>query len=153
MADRRDPNLRQKLAALIVAHFGIEREHAKAMHVEQILSLVQWDHDPVPASLAIELGWTPEQYNHPTNLTARMILDHREKTATKDIPELAKTDRVTEEHEAFRRRMLAKAGQDVEVDERAARSPKALLKSRGFGKPPPNTHFDWKSGKRVRTGQ
>lgn len=135
---RKDPNLREKLAAVLIHLFDIPREHAKQMTAEQIVSLAQFDHDPVQVEVAIAIGWTPSQYNHPTNLTARMILDHRHKTATKDIPVIRKTDRISEDHKAFQARVLAK-GSDP-PPERA--KPKAKMRSRGFQPAPPgHKHF------------
>lgn len=119
---RRDPNLTDKLCAIIVAHFGIPYEAAKSMTRKQILSLVDWDHYPVPVKIAQDLGWTPDQYNHPSNLQAMIHQDHGIKTATKDIPEIRKADRISEEHERFRRAALAKSGQvSGVVDEKPKR--------------------------------
>lgn len=103
---RRAANLREKLAAMIVAHFQIERDHAKAMSVEQILSLIEVDHDPVHFAIARDLGWTAEEVHHPSNLTVRLISGHREKTR-QDIRVVRKVDRVSRAHQEFRSRMLA----------------------------------------------
>lgn len=133
---RKDPNLSEKLAALVIHVFEIDRDHAKQMTTEQILSLAQFDHDPVAVEVAQAIGWTPAQYNHPTNLRARLILEHRHKTATKDIPEIRKTDRISEAHAAFRRRMLAKGADSAHNVETTGTKPKARLRSRPFDKPP-----------------
>lgn len=110
--DRKQPTLREKLAALAltikVEDDGqlvplVTRDEAKQMTADQILSLLQWDHDPVP----VALGGT----NHPTNLVARPILEHRIKTAKKDVPAIAKTERISKSHQEFQRKLLAKTGQ------------------------------------------
>lgn len=108
---RRDPNLTEKVCALIIAYFGIPHEHAKTMTRKQIMSLVDWDHDPVPVAIAVALGWTPDQYNHPSNLTSRIPDDHGWKTANVDIPAIAKAVRITDAHIEFQRKILAKSGQ------------------------------------------
>ena len=69
MKDKRKPaNMRQKLACLVAMHYGIPYDYLTGMTVEQILDLVEWDHDPVPVAVALSLGWTPERYNHPANI-------------------------------------------------------------------------------------
>lgn len=118
---RKDPNLTEKLAAFVLTmripdENGnlvplVTREEAKLMTAEQIVSLIQVDHNPVRVETAIALGWTPREYNHPTNLTPLPIMAHRTKTATVDVPEVAKSDRITAEQQEFRRRMLSKSGQ------------------------------------------
>lgn len=122
------------------------------MSTEQILSLKQADHDPVPASVAIALEWTPEQYNHPTNLTIRLVPDHLQKTRKKDIPAIAKSDRVTSAQQEFQKRILAKAGAPVEPETPSkTRWPKGKIRSRGFQKRPAGTKHDWKSGRLVKS--
>lgn len=80
----------------------IPHEHAKQMTDEQVISLFNFDHDPIPEAIGgPTIGW---------NLTPRLILDHRQKTAKIDIPQIRKGDRISAEHESFRKRMLAKAG-------------------------------------------
>lgn len=108
---RRDPNLTDMLGALIIAHFGIPREVAKTMTRREILGLLEWDHDPVPVAIAVGLGWGPDQYNHPSNLTGRLSEDHGLKTARIDIPQIAKAVRISDAHVEFQRRILAKSGQ------------------------------------------
>lgn len=65
-----------------------------------VLSLVQWDHYPRRKSE----GGTDDFFN----LVPRAILEHREKTAKIDIPEIAKNKRLDEEHREFQRRILLK---------------------------------------------
>lgn len=121
---RVDPRMIEICAALIIEFVTVEdengndvplvtRDEAKLMTAEQIFSLTQRDHDPIRVETAIALGWTPRQYNHPTNISVKAIKSHRVKTAKKDIPEIAKGDRITAEQAEHRRRMLAKAGEIV----------------------------------------
>ena len=79
---------------------AIPFEEARQMSVEQILSLFHFDHYPVRKA---EGG--PDE---PWNLTPRFIPAHRQKTAKKDQPEIAKNKRISEAHEEFRQRILAK---------------------------------------------
>lgn len=79
---------------------AISFEDAQKMTAEQILSLFHFDHYPVRKA---EGG--PDE---PWNLTPRFIPAHRLKTAKKDQPEIAKNKRISEAHEEFRRRILAK---------------------------------------------
>lgn len=98
--DRKHIGLKTKLAAVIGGMFFTYAER-KELSEDQILSLVQWDHDPIPH--------TPP-YNGPDehfNLTPRLIVAHRVKTATVDVPRIAKGKRVSDKEEAFRARMLA----------------------------------------------
>jgi hypothetical protein len=127
MAARTDPNLTDKLAAMIVLYLDIPRDVAKGMSNKQIVALLNWDHDPVPVAIAVSLGWGPEQYNHATNLTGRIPEDHDFKTAKKDVPAIAKADRISDAHVAFQRRVLAKSGQGD-----APAKPKSKWKSRPF---------------------
>lgn len=128
---RRAPNLSEKLAALIVAHFAIPREIAKTMSPQKILALVEWDHMPVPYNTARDLGWTDDEINHPSNLQPLMPEDHLEKTRKIDTPQAAKGKRLTKEQEAFRARMLAKVGGAVAGEDTAPRKP-SKIKGRGF---------------------
>lgn len=81
----------------------IDYESAKQMTEAQVLSLFNFDHYPTPVNQG------GKDVHH--NLVPRPILEHRIKTATIDIPAAAKSKRLSEEQEAFRQRMLAKAGQ------------------------------------------
>lgn len=109
----RPPNKTEKLAA---AYLEIQRlrgdpvprEHAKAMSAGQICLLFDCDHAPVRVETAQALGWTAEAINHPTNLDFKLRPEHRVKTATKDMPEIAKGRRVTAAQARFRANLLAK---------------------------------------------
>jgi len=138
---RRDPRLIEICAALIIEHVKVEDEHgnpvpmvtreeAKLMTAEQIFSLTQRDHDPIRVETAKALGWTPRQYNHPTNISVKAIHTHRVKTAKVDIPEIAKSDRISAEQAEFQRRMLAKVG--IETEAPAKQKFKRKWASRSF---------------------
>lgn len=75
----------EKICALLIQAKLVDREWAKSKNCKQILQQVEWDHDPVP----VAWGGT----NHPTNLTARTVADHLEKTTKKDIKAIAKVRR------------------------------------------------------------
>lgn len=89
--------LKTKLAAAIATMF-LTHDEAKALSEDQVLSLVAWDHDPIPHAHG------GEDAHH--NLVPRMIPNHRQKTAKVDVPMIAKTKRLTKEHEEFQRRIL-----------------------------------------------
>jgi hypothetical protein len=86
---RKPPTADEKIAALLLMYWDatgepIPFEIAQQMTASQICSLVQWDH-------AVYHTWGGS--THPTNLTPRLILDHREKTAKRDVPAIAKVRR------------------------------------------------------------
>lgn len=107
---RRNPNYREKMCALILAHFGVPHEVGRRMALADIERMVDFDHDPVPFAIARDLDWGPAAYNHPSNLIARLRPDHDIKTRTKDVPAIAKSARISDEQLAFQARMLAKSG-------------------------------------------
>jgi len=104
----------------------IDREHAKAMSAAQLCSLFHFDHAAGYACDGAD--------NHPTGLTPLLISEHREKTATRDVPAIAKGKRLNSAHSEFRARMLVKAG-GAEIDAKPSRVRKTVaIKSRGFQK-------------------
>lgn len=150
----RAPNMTEKLAATLLAWLEalgapIPREHAQAMSAAQIVSLFEFDHWPIRR---IDGGT-----NHPDNLMPRFIAAHGVKTATIDVPQIAKRKRIVEK-EAARTKVAMMPGPyghlEVEfvIDDdnpRVARPPdplrdpelyrprprpKATLRSRGFDK-------------------
>lgn len=128
---RKQPTARETLAAAILQLFDIPHEHAKLMTTDQIISLIHRDHYPVAWNIARDLGWSVERINHPSNIMLRLIPEHMVKSAEVDTPEAAKTDRISEAHAAFQRRILAKGG-DTVVE--SAGRPKAKIPSRPFSK-------------------
>jgi hypothetical protein len=110
----RPPTMTEKLAAAFLEiqrlkGDPIPRQHAKAMSAEQICRLTDCDHDPVRVETAMALGWTVTAINHPTNLDFKFRPAHRVKTATRDMPEIAKGRRITAAQAKYRANLLAKA--------------------------------------------
>lgn len=76
----------------------LNHDEAKALSEDQILSLFHWDHTVTPhAEDGADAHW---------NLAPELIVPHRIKTATIDVPGIAKRKRVAKTEEEFRRRML-----------------------------------------------
>lgn len=71
---------------------------AKALSEDQILSIFHWDHAPIPHAE----GGEDAHYN----LAPVLIPGHKKKTATIDVPGIAKRKRVAKEHQAFVARLL-----------------------------------------------
>ena len=90
--------LKTKLAAAIGALYFTHEERT-ALSEDQILSLVAWDHDPIPHA-----NGGPDSHD---NLTPRLIAEHRVKTATADTPAIAKARRIGKAETEFRARLLA----------------------------------------------
>lgn len=89
--------LKTKLAAALSALF-LTHDEAKALSEDQVLSLVVWDHDPIPHAE----GGKDVHYN----LSPSLIVPHRKKTATVDVPGIAKRKRVAKNHIEHTRTML-----------------------------------------------
>jgi hypothetical protein len=106
----RPPNGTELLAAALLRILELEgipipRERAKAMTAGEIVAKFEADHYPVRVETARELGWSPEQVNHPTNLELRLEAAHAEKTAKVDAPEIAKGRKVIAANAQHRRAM------------------------------------------------
>ena len=93
-------NLATKLASALLQLGDIPYDHAKQMTAAQINSLYQFDHYPVRRAD----GGT----DAPWNLVPRLIAAHRTKTATVDMPALAKGRRIRQRSAAHLERMKAK---------------------------------------------
>lgn len=140
--------LREKLAAVLrdlmvdvdgKLERAIPYDDAKKMTADQVISLFNFDHGIHHAIGGQDVHW---------NYTARMIKQHREKTAKVDRPQIEKTKRIvkaTREYEAARNRM----GDDLPEPTREPK-PKVKMRSRGFGKAPPGSRFDWGKGRYVK---
>jgi hypothetical protein len=98
----------------------IPRDKAKTMTEDEVLAVFHFDHDIHHAVGGQDAHW---------NLTPRAVEKHRQKTAKRDIPQIAKTKRLEQAQEDFRRKVLAKTGQITEKEETKQ---KAKIKSRGF---------------------
>jgi len=133
--------LYEKLAAVLRDHMveedgklvrAIPYEHARQMSSGEIYSLFEFDH-----GIHKSIGGPDKHWN----LTARFIPEHRIKTRTKDIPQIAKTKRIVKDHADFQRKILAKSGVASDVAEtktkpRSAWPKGRKLQSRGFPKKP-----------------
>lgn len=123
----RAPNMTEKLAATLLAWLDalgapIPRDHAQAMSASQICSLFEFDHWPVRR---VDGGT-----NHPDNLLPRFIPAHGVKTATIDVPQIAKRKRIVRFSNASVDRLLAKqTGEQIEAPRR-----KRAIQSRPFSK-------------------
>lgn len=135
MTKRPHISLKTKLAAALCALLKIPHEHAEAMHEEHVLSLVEWDHYPIPKAH----GGQDAHFN----LVPRPKLEHREKTAKHDVPQIAKTRRIAADdakHQAIMAAKTALSGTDpcavIEALAPVAKKqwPKQKLHGRGFDK-------------------
>lgn len=126
----------EKLAAALIIILKLTRAESKEMTTKQINDLVEWDHMPVPFAIARDIGWTPAQYNHPSNLVPVLKAEHRTKTNKQDIPAIAKTDRISPAHKEFQSRVLAtKTGQGEATSKPASKLKSGTkIRSRGFEK-------------------
>lgn len=137
--------LMERLAAALAQLWKIPHEHQKLMTAEQVISLGECDHNIHHAIGGPHRHW---------NYYWRLILNHREKTHTIDRPQIRKTDRISAEQEAFRSRLLAKAGQIEDAPTVTREKPKGKIQSRGFQKRPEGQKPNWgsrkMSGKKTR---
>lgn len=142
----RAPNMREKLAATILAWqralgTPVPREHAQAMTAHQICSLVEFDHYPVRR---VDGGT-----NHPDNLEPLFRAEHRHKTATIDVPQIRKADRITRTEQALRagtgmpgdpgitpeaQKVASSWVRELLGDPPRGERPKRRMQSRGFDK-------------------
>lgn len=86
-----------KLAAALRELAQIPHAHAKLMTADDLISLFQWHHIEYHADSANDAHY---------NLDPLLIKAHRERTAKIDIPQIAKTKRITKDQAAFRARIL-----------------------------------------------
>jgi hypothetical protein len=119
--------IEEELACALVHLLGIPREHAKLMTAGQVRSLVEFDH-------IVHHAIGGEHVHH--NLTPRQILDHREKTHKIDRPQIRKTQRLSAEQEAFRKRLERKTdptvAQEIQPPSRFQSRPLAGTKQSGM---------------------
>ena len=130
---RRDPNLSEKLACVLLLlkvgdEWLIPEPIRSTGSAKDIIALIQFDHDPIPYANG---GGT-----EPQNLTPRSVAQHREKTATVDLPRIAKGKRIARTQAEFRALLLRKIGQGLDA-EAARRKRRALPcgKASGWKKP------------------
>lgn len=113
MKKRRLPTLTERNAAcLLMLKKGddwlIPEPLRSTGTAEEIVKAVDWHHEFPDA-----LGGTTD----PRNITPLRCADHDVETATRTVPMVAKSKRITAAHEAFRKKMLAKSGQGQPRDE------------------------------------
>lgn len=135
---RRNPSFKQ-IAAMFAARFlGLPHETAKQLTPDEILSRIQIDHYPVPFAIARDLGWAPDQYNHPSNLQPILPADHDKKSAKVDTPQIAKSKRVAAKHQETLARMASRMNAPAETEASDTPAPSRpegrKLQSRGFAK-------------------
>lgn len=94
---RKDPTLKDKLAAALRVIAEIQFSHARQMSADQIISLFQFHHILYHAQDGSDEHW---------NLEPMLIQAHRERTAKIDVPQIGKTRRISKENEEFQRRLL-----------------------------------------------
>lgn len=94
---RKEPTLKDRLAAALRELFQIPHKHAVLMSADQIISLADFHHIVYHTD-------TADDSHH--NLEPMLRADHRERTAKIDLPQIAKTKRISKEQEDFRRLML-----------------------------------------------
>lgn len=133
MSKRGHISMTEKAAALAAVVLGIPYEHRVLMSAEQVLSLLNFDHDPVPYAH----GGSDEHFN----LTPLSIMGHREKTAKHDVPMIAKTKRIRDNTAHHAARMAVKSGDPDKIAEALAALgdrrrawPKRKMQSRPFDK-------------------
>jgi len=105
MSAREHIPLKTLLASAICALLEIPHEHAKLMTADQVISLVQRDHYPIRRSDGLALGMTVAEVDHHSNIVLRSIMAHRHKTATVDIPQIAKSKRIRRRQAEHREKM------------------------------------------------
>jgi hypothetical protein len=123
---RKHVPMKTKLASMIVTHLKhadkdgnlvpiVSHDDAKKLTEDQILSLAHFDHVIHHSIGGPDTHW---------NLVARPILEHREKTAKVDVPQIAKTKRITAKEQAFRASLLRKKGQgEVDLNDQSSHKP------------------------------
>ena len=122
---------RTLLASCLARLFEIPHAHQVLMHQDQMISLAHRDHFPVPFAE----GGT----NHFSNVWARLITEHREKTAKTDIPAIAKGKRIRSREIVRRYKAIQKCDPTAAAElypavERLLQRRKRKIANRGFSK-------------------
>lgn len=133
MTERSRKELEEMCASALRALFGLPYEHAKEITATQVISLCHYDHDPIRKTDGGPfVHW---------NLVPRLIAEHRKKTATFDVPQIAKRTRIQDSALIHDATLARKDGDHVAADlflERVTRRsrlrPKATIRSQGFDK-------------------
>lgn len=97
-------------AASLAGHFlGMSYDERKDLTAHQMMMLLHFDHDPEPHA-----NGGPDLH---FNLTPLTIMAHRRKTATIDVPQIAKTKRIAKKDAIHKANLALKAGRLAEADE------------------------------------
>jgi hypothetical protein len=91
-------SLKVKLAAALLQLGHIPFSQAQRMTADEIIALYHFDHYPIPHA--------QDGPDEPWNLRPLLVAAHHEVTAKVDVPQIAKTKRITKAHEEFMQRML-----------------------------------------------
>lgn len=127
---RRTPNLSEKLASTLLLLTNpdgtpiISHEEARGLSTAAIIGRFQWDHYPI--------RWIDGGPTAPWNLMPRPTAGHGAKTASIDIPQIAKGKRLRRSEAAHAAVMAAKAGDEPPAA--AGARPKRKMAGRPFGK-------------------
>ena len=110
---RKRPGLKVKLQALLL-HGPVLDENGNQI---TDLNLITWDHCPPLMQREYNQSRkdTIPAANDPAFIIPRAIAVHQEKTAKTDIPEIAKTKRLSDEQIEFRGRILSKIADDLKT--------------------------------------
>jgi|SRR5215510_184074 len=128
MGSRPHISLKVKLASTLLALGHVSYEDSKSMTANQICSLYQFDHHPI--------RYADGGSNHPSNLTPRLIIQHREKTKS-DATERSKERKIRRAIDKHAQKMLLKPNRHgvIEVWGKVrSRWPKRKIPSRSFPK-------------------
>lgn len=98
---RKAVSLKSKLAAALRELAEIPMDHARQMTADQVISLFQFNHILLHRDHQHE-PWVDDHWN----IEPLLIKAHRERTAKIDVPQIAKTKRISQAHEEFRARLL-----------------------------------------------
>lgn len=123
---------RNKMASVLCILFDIPYEHQLLMHRDQVISLFEWDHYPVRKAD----GGTDEFHN----LRPLLPGPHAIKTATIDVPQIAKSRRSRNKQAVHNYKMAVKVHGEAEAAQqfpgvgRLLRRRKSKIANRGFPK-------------------
>jgi len=124
---------RTKWAATLLALGDVPYDDAKEMHEDQIISLYQYDHNVLHTNKETARSVGLLHVDHFSNLTPRLIREHREKTKN-DLGLIAKSKRLRKRMEAALRDLETTgiAVERISWDEMKKVAVKRKLRSRGF---------------------
>lgn len=99
---RKHVGLKTKLAAALRELAKIPMDHACQMTADQVIGLFEFNHTLYWVDNKHE-PWVDEHWN----IEPLLIRAHRERTAKIDVPQIAKTKRISRAHQDFVQRLLA----------------------------------------------